>query len=205
MNEKSQWTYTEMVKDHFINPRNVLKEEENFQSDGEGTVGNMKCGDQMMFLIKVNKENDSIAECRWKTYGCASAIASTSVLSEMIINMPLDKAYNLSPKDIIKELGSLPENKIHCSVLGDKALQSAITDFYKKTNQTEKIKKTESRIVCTCLVISEEDIEEAVAEGVRTFYELQEKTKISTACGGCKEDATNVMQNYIKKFESYNQ
>ncbi len=203
MNENTKWTYTDIVKEHFTNPRNVLDDKENFIGDGEGTVGNMKCGDQMMFRIKVNPENNTITACRWKTYGCASAIASTSVLSELIINMPLDQAYNLSPKDIIKQLGSLPENKIHCSVLGDKALQAAINDYYQKTNQSDKIEKKESRVVCTCLVITEEDIEEAVAEGVRTFYELQEKTKISTACGGCKEDATNVMLDYIKKFESY--
>lgn len=203
MDENFQWTYTDKVKEHFINPRNVLRDEEKFDADGQGMVGNIKCGDQMMFLIKVDKDTNTIKDCRWKTYGCASAIASTSALSEMVINMKLNDAYNISPKDIIKQLGELPDNKIHCSVLGDKALRAAINDYYSKSNQAEKIDQKESRIVCTCLTITEEDIEEAVAEGARTFYELQEKTKIGTGCGGCKEEAVKIMLNYIKKFDSY--
>jgi NifU-like protein involved in Fe-S cluster formation/bacterioferritin-associated ferredoxin len=203
MDKPFQWTYTDKVKDHFVNPRNVLADDEDFQADGEGTVGNMKCGDQMMFLIKVDKDRNTIADCRWKTYGCASAIASTSVLSEMIKSMPLDQAYHLSPKDIIKQLGTLPDNKIHCSVLGDKALRAAINDYYSRSHQTDKIEEKGSQVVCTCLVITQDDIEEAVAEGARTFYELQAKTKIATACGGCKEQATKIMLSAIQKIEGY--
>ena len=121
------WVYTEKVKEHFMHPRNVLKDEEGFKADGEGMVGNIKCGDQMMMLIKV--KDGVIVDCRWKTYGCASAIASTSVLSEMIKGMSLEKAFLLTPKEIMKQLGSLPEHKIHCSVLASEAIEKAINDY----------------------------------------------------------------------------
>jgi nitrogen fixation protein NifU and related proteins len=112
------WAYTEKVKDHFMNPRNVLKDD-NYPDDGRGTVGNIQCGDEMMVVIQVDKEKGTIADCKWKTYGCASAIASTSVLSEIVKGMTLEQAFHVSPKQIAAELGQLPEHKIHCSVLGD--------------------------------------------------------------------------------------
>jgi len=200
MNENYNWTYTDKVKDHFVNPRNVLSDSENFVADGEGVVGNMKCGDQMLFKIKIDKSKETISDCRWKTYGCASAIASTSALSEMVKNMSLEEAYNLSPKDIIKKLGSLPENKIHCSVLGDKALQAAIDDYYLKTNQENRLKAKTIKIICECLNITDKDIEEAVEQGARSFQELQEKTKISTVCGECKEEATVLLISYVEQL-----
>ena len=106
------WVYTDIVKDHFVNPRNVLLDEEHFQDDGKGTVGNLKCGDQMLMAIKVDPKTQTITDCRWKTYGCASAIASTSMLSEMVKGLPLEEAYHLSPKDVAAKLGHLPEHKI---------------------------------------------------------------------------------------------
>ena len=80
MGKDSNWVYSDIVKDHFVNPRNVLRDDEEFQEDGKGVVGNVKCGDEMMFVIKVDREKGVISDCRWKTYGCASAIASTSIL-----------------------------------------------------------------------------------------------------------------------------
>ena len=141
MNAELGWVYTEHVKDHFMNPRNVLKDEGAFRADGKGIVGNMNCGDEMLFAIKVDKEKGIISDCKWKTYGCASAIASTSILSEMVKGMSLEKAYHLSPKDIVKELGSLPKHKIHCSVLGDEALRAAINDYYARNGMEERIEK----------------------------------------------------------------
>src|SRR4030043_239673 len=141
MSEQNMWIYSEKAKDHFINPRNVLKDDESYQHDGKGIVGNIKCGDQMMFVIKVDKKRGIILDCKWKTYGCASAIASTSVLSEMVKGMSLDEAYHLSPKDIAKKLGGLPEHKIHCSVLGDKALRAAINDYYSRNGMQDKVRE----------------------------------------------------------------
>jgi len=120
MSDAFQWLYSPIVKEHFTNPKNVFNPDEAFIGDAEGTVGNIKCGDQMMFILKI--EDDVITDVRWKTYGCASAIASTSMLSEVIKGMPMREAYAIKPSDIASRLGGLPENKIHCSVLGDKAL-----------------------------------------------------------------------------------
>ena len=198
MSAHQSWAYTEKVKDHFMNPRNVLKDDA-YPEDGRGIVGNIQCGDEMLVVIQVNKEEGTIKDCKWKTYGCASAIASTSVLSEMVKGMSLEDAYHVSPKQIANELGQLPEHKVHCSVLGDKALRAAINDYYQRNGMDDKVVKEEARIVCKCMNVTDHEIEDAVLEGVRTFVELQERTKISSACGKCKDEATRVMQANIKK------
>jgi nitrogen fixation NifU-like protein len=196
---QSDWLYTDKVLEHFMHPKNILVDEDSYEEDGKGITGNIKCGDQMIVVIKVDKEKGVIADCKWKTFGCASAIASTSALSEMVKGMTLEEAYHVSAKDINKELGGLPEHKIHCSVLGDKALRSAINDYYMRNGMEDKIKKEEARIVCNCLNITDHEIEEAVLEGARSFYELQEMTKIGTVCGECEEEATRLVEMYKNK------
>ena len=193
------WAYSDKVKEHFMNPKNVLMDEEGFHADGKGTVGNIACGDEMIFLIKVDNGKGIITDCKWKTFGCASAIASASVLSEMAKGMKLGDAYNLSSKDINKELGGLPEHKIHCSVLGDKALRMAINDYYMQNGMEDKVKTEEERVVCACMDVTDQDIEHAVLEGVRTFYELQERTKAGTGCGECQEEVTQLLEAYKEK------
>jgi len=198
----SQWAYSEKVKDHFINPRNILDDDESFQEDGKGMVGNPRCGDQMLMLIKVDPEREVITDCRWKTYGCASAIASTSILSEMMKGMTLDEAFNINPKDITRELGGLPDQKIHCSVLGDKALRSAINDYYERHGKPQKVVREEAVLVCKCMEVTDQEIEEAVLEGARTYLDLQEKTKLGTACGQCREEAERLLEVYKKEHFS---
>ncbi len=199
MEQKQNWVYTEKLKDHFTNPRNVLRDDDTTVYDGSGLVGNMKCGDEMMVVIRVDRQKGVILDCKWKTYGCASAIASTSVLSEMVKGMPLDKAFRLSPKDVAKELGGLPDHKIHCSVLGDKALRAAINDYYAKHGMGDKVEKEEARLICQCMNVTDFEIEHAVLEGARTLLELQEHTKLGTVCGQCKDEATRVMKEFIEK------
>ncbi len=199
MSAQSNWVYTDIVKEHFMNPKNALCDGEDFQEDGKGVVGNIKCGDEMMFLIKVDKEKGIITDCRWKTYGCASAIASTSILSEAVKGMSLDEAFDVSPKDIVTRLGGLPEHKIHCSVLGDKALRAAINNYYERSNMPDKIRKEKAKIICQCMDVTDHEIERAVLEGVRTYLELQEHTKLGTVCGQCKDQATSLLQQYIHK------
>ena len=199
MSSQINWVYSEKLKDHFVNPRNILEDEGSYQDDGKGIVGNMKCGDQMLIVIKVDKEKGIITDCKWKTYGCASAIASTSILSEMVIGMTLEQAYKLSPKDVAKELGGLPENKVHCSVLGDKALRAAIDDYYKRNGMLDKVKKQEARVVCECMNVTDKEIEEAVLDGARSFLEIQEHTKAGTVCGKCKEDILKLLDKYKKE------
>ncbi|MCX5657622.1 MAG: iron-sulfur cluster assembly scaffold protein, partial [Candidatus Omnitrophica bacterium] len=161
MDKQSDWLYSDKVKDHFMHPRNLLLDEELFKADGKRIIGNIKCGDEMAVVIKVDKEKGTIADYKWKTYGCASAIASTSVLSEMAIGKTLDEAYALSSRDIAKALGGLPEHKIHCSVLGDKALRAAIDDYYTRRSMADKVKQEKEHIICQCLGITDADIENA--------------------------------------------
>jgi len=196
------WLYSEKVKDHFMNPRNVFSDENPFKYDAKGIVGNIKCGDEMAFYIKVDKQTGIITDCRWKTYGCASAIASTSVLSEKVKGMKLEEAYKISPRDLVAALEGLPDHKVHCSVLGDKALRAAIDDYYRKNGMDDKIKKIEAEIVCRCMNVTDHEIEEAVLEGARTYLDLQERTKLGTVCGGCKDRALELLDKYKKEHFS---
>ena len=126
--EEQDWVYSDIVKDHFLNPRNFLMgSESNFKYDAMGLVGNPICGDQMKMYIKV--QDDKIVDIRWKTYGCASAIASTSALSELAKGKTLDDALLISAKDIDNYLGNLPKHKFHCSILGHDALRDAINNY----------------------------------------------------------------------------
>ena len=199
MTDSTQWVYTETVKDHFLHPRNIMLDEKEFQADGKGTVGNIQCGDEMTMWIKVDREKGIVSDCRWRTYGCASAIASTSILSERVKGMTLKEAYHLSPRDLATALGGLPEHKIHCSVLGDKALRAAIEDYYTRSGMSDKIKKEQARVICKCMNITDHEIEEAVLEGARTYLELQERTKIGTVCGQCQEETLALLKEYKQK------
>ena len=130
--QSSPWAYTDIVKDHFLNPRNFIMGDENkWQADGEGIVGNPICGDQM--LVKIKVKDGKISDIGWKTYGCASAIASTSALSELAKGRTLEDADKITAKEICDFLGGLPEHKFHCSVLGHQALHKAINDYKKKS------------------------------------------------------------------------
>jgi nitrogen fixation protein NifU and related proteins len=199
MSTGTTWAYTDKVKDHFLNPRNVLEDEAAYESDGQGMVGNIKCGDEMLVVIRVDSDAQAITDCKWKTYGCASAIASTSVLSEMVKGMPLDKAFHLTPKEIMAELGTLPEHKVHCSVLGDKALRAAINDYYERKGMHDKVVREEARTVCQCMNVTDHEIEEAVLDGARTYYQLQERTKTGTVCGKCEEDVNQLLNQLVDR------
>jgi len=189
----SDWLYSNTVKEHFTNPRNALMEEEaSFDYNAKGQTGNIKCGDQMLMLLKI--EDDVITDVRWKTYGCASAIASTSVLSEIIKGMNIEDAYKIKPEDIVQKLEGLPSFKIHCSVLGDKALRAAIDNYLEKTGRAGLFVE-ESTIICNCLQITDKDIEDAFHNGARDWEKLQQATKIGTVCGGCKEKALDLLHS----------
>ncbi len=128
MNEGQDWVYSDVVKDHFLHPRNFLfGDESKFKCDAVGIVGNPICGDQMKMYICV--KDDVLVDLRWKTYGCASAIASTSALSELAKGKTLDDALKISAKDIDNYLGNLPKHKFHCSILGHDALADAIKNY----------------------------------------------------------------------------
>ncbi|MCI8631348.1 MAG: Fe-S cluster assembly scaffold protein NifU [Firmicutes bacterium] len=123
--------YNDKVMDHFMNPRNVGEIE---NPDGSGTYGSPVCGDMMMITIKV--DNDVITDAKFKTFGCGSAIASSSMATEMIIGKTIDEALAITNKDIVDELGGLPAIKLHCSVLADHAIKCAIYDYAEKNGKT---------------------------------------------------------------------
>lgn len=127
-NNQAPWVYSETVKEHFLSPRNFLMgDESQYQYDAVGVVGNPVCGDQMKMYLQIH--DDRIYDVKWKTYGCASAIASTSALSELAKGRSLEAALEIGPAEIAEYLGGLPEHKFHCSVLGHNALAAAIRDY----------------------------------------------------------------------------
>ncbi len=119
--------YTEQVMEHFTNPRNVG---EIIDADGVGEVGNAKCGDIMKIFLKI--KDGIIEDVKFKTYGCASAIATSSIATEMIKGQPIEKAIELSNKAVVEALGGLPAHKIHCSVLAEQAIKAALRNYYEK-------------------------------------------------------------------------
>ncbi len=126
------WLYSDTVKENFFNPQNLLLDEKNYEADGVGVVGSPSCGDMMAVWLKVDPKGEKITECKWRTFGCASAIASTSVMSVMATEnggMTLGRAKKMTPEAIIERLGGLPDRKYHCSVLGHLALREAIKDY----------------------------------------------------------------------------
>ena len=124
--------YSEKVMDHFQNPRNVGKMED---ADGVGEVGNAKCGDIMRMYIKVNPEDQTISDVKFNTFGCGSAIATSSMATEMIKGKKIDEALELSNRAVVEALDGLPKEKIHCSVLAEEAIQSAINDYRSKKGE----------------------------------------------------------------------
>lgn len=195
----AQWVYTDTVKDHFMNPRNVWQENEKFEADGVGEVGSLACGDQMRVAIKV--KDDKISDIRWLTFGCASAIASTSMMSELVKGMSLKDAYNITPQMITESLGGLPEHKFHCSVLGDKALRAAIDDYLEKNHMDNPYKKSVAKVVCECKGVTDSQIEELVkTDQAKTYEDLQRITGCGTGCGKCQNKIKDMLEEYLHIF-----
>ncbi|MCX6740374.1 MAG: iron-sulfur cluster assembly scaffold protein [Candidatus Parcubacteria bacterium] len=136
MPDVNQWYYSEKVKDHFFHPKNFITEEpKEGEFDAMGEVGSFACGDIMKIWIKVEPETNRIKELKWRTWGCATAIASTSVFSEMITKdggMTIDEALKITPKDIAERLGGIPDRKFHCSVMADQAFKKAVENYRSK-------------------------------------------------------------------------
>lgn len=201
---KQPWVYTETVKKHFFHPHNALQEGEKFVPDGTGEVGSPACGDVMRLLLQVDPKTDVIKGCRWSTFGCASAIASTSMLSVMITEkggMKIEEALKLRPQHILTRLGGLPTQKIHCSVLGDEALREAIFDYFKKTGQESRLPQDrEKKVVCICKQVTDVDIEEAVLEGATTIEAIQKKTGAGTVCGTCLSAVQSCIEQTKKEY-----
>lgn len=200
----NEWYYSETVKKHFFEPQNFVSQAP-ADYNGLGLVGSPACGDMMKIWIKVDPATEKIQDFKWQTFGCASAIASTSMLSVMVMEndgLTVDQAIKITPTDIINRLSGLPDRKIHCSVLGDKALQAAINDYFRRTHQESRIKDQGSRIIDKKLKITEQDIEQAVKDGARTLAEVQAKTKVGTGDPGCLPEVEELIRFYVEKYYS---
>ncbi len=198
------WFYSDTVKEHFFNPRNLLpaKEAKNYKADGFGQVGSPQCGDVMSMWIRVDKKSDKIVDCKWETFGCGSAISSTSMLSVMVTEnggMKMGDALKLTPKDILQRLSGLPARKIHCSVLGDKALREAINDYFKKTKQYDRVSIEGAKVIDKYLKITDKDVEEAVLEGARTFEDVQKRTKVGIHDKNCIPEVKRLIEEFKEK------
>ena len=169
------WEYTKTVKEHFLNPRNVGVIE---NADGVGEVGSLACGDALTLYFKLD-ENKQIKDAKFQTFGCASAIASSSALTEMIKGLTLEEAENITNDKIAEFLGGLPKQKMHCSVLGRDALEKAITNY-----RGEAEKKVEGEIVCECFGVTDLEIKRAVTEN--SLNSIEDVTNYVKAGGGCE-------------------
>ena len=175
------WDYTDKLLDHFRNPRNVGRVE---KPDGTGTVGSLACGDALTLTFKLDAKG-RIAEAKFQTFGCASAIASSSALTEMIKGKTLAEAEKITNKEIAQLLGGRPDQNMHCSVMGREALEVAIHNY--RTGETT-VKNLEENIVCTCFGVSENEILRVVRENSLT--EVDQVTNFCKAgggCGGCRD------------------
>ena len=198
------WDYTEEVMDHYRNPRNVGTIED---ADMVGEAGSLACGDSLKLFIKL--DGNKVIDAKFQTFGCGSAVAASSILTEMIIGKTLDEVKKITNKDIADELGGLPPEKMHCSVMGYEALEDALKNFNKEEYVDlddllgNKPQEQKGKIICTCFQITEDMIWDAIKQnGLKTVDEVTNYTKAGGACGKCKSIIQDVIDTYYNKQQS---
>jgi len=183
------WEYTDKVRDLFLHPKNVGEVE---NPDAVGEVGSIVCGDALRLTLKIDKDTGKIVDAKFQTFGCASAIASSSALTELLKGKTLDEAEKITNQDIAEFLGGLPKEKMHCSVMGQEALEAAIASY----KGEQKPAETEERIVCKCFDVSEEKIRRVAIENhLTTVEEISDFTKAGGGCGTCIPDIEAILKD----------
>ena len=197
------WDYSEKVMDHYRNPRNVGKIDD---ADLVGEAGSLACGDSLKLFIKL--EDNKVVDAKFQTFGCGSAVAASSILTEMIIGKTLDEVKKITNKDIANELDGLPPQKMHCSVMGREALEDALKKYYGEDSEEWEELELEvhshdhagEKIICTCFNVTENQIWEAIkVNGLTTVEEVTNYTKAGGACGRCKGIISDIIETYLKK------
>ena len=194
------WDYSEKVMDHYRNPRNVGTIED---ADLIGEAGSLACGDSLKLFIKL--DGNKIVDAKFQTFGCGSAVAASSILTEMIIGKTLDEVKTITNKDIADMLGGLPAQKMHCSVMGREALEDALKNFYDEEDWeeltfTDDHSHAGEKIICTCFNVTENQIWEAIKiNNLTTLEDVTNYTKAGGACGRCKGIIQDMIDTYLKK------
>ncbi len=191
------WEYTDKVKEHFLHPKNIGEIE---KPDAVGEVGSIVCGDALKLYLKVDEKTGKIIDAKFQTFGCASAIASSSALTELIKGKTFDEALKVTNQDIAEFLGGLPKEKMHCSVMGREALEAAIANY---RGQPPEVKE-EGRLVCKCFDVTEEKIRKVAIENhLTTVDEITDYTKAGGGCGECKVEIEAILRDIwsLKKPE----
>jgi len=184
------WEYTDKVKDHFMNPRNVGEIE---GAKAVGEVGSLSCGDALKLMLDVD-ENEVIVDAKFQTFGCASAIASSSALTEMVKGLTLTEAEKITNEEIADYLGGLPKEKMHCSVMGREALEAAIANY-----RGVAIPMAEGEVVCECFGVTDLEIKRAITESnLRTVEEITNFTKAGGGCGKCLDRLQDILDEVHK-------
>ncbi len=189
------WNYTEKVIEHFRNPRNVGEIK---NPDAVGEVGNIICGDALRLTLRIDKKTDKIIDVRFQTFGCASAIAASSALTEIVKGMTVEQASKVTNRDIADYLGGLPNEKMHCSVMGMEALEKAIANYRGAPTKKEMVGKEE--ILCKCFSVTDKKIIRAIKENnLQTVEEVTNYTKAGGGCGKCEPEIEKLLKEFRDK------
>jgi NifU-like protein len=189
------WEYTEKVKDLFLHPKNVGEIE---NPDASGEVGSIICGDALKLTLKIDKETNKITDAKFRTFGCASAIASSTALTELIKGKTIDEALEISNNDIAEFLGGLPREKMHCSVMGREALEAAVANY--KGEKPPEVE--EGELVCQCFGITDLKLKRVIKENyLHTVEDVTNFTKAGGGCGSCVPDIENILKEvWVEKI-----